>query len=167
MSDDENFLEDLLRRNDFLVKVVLLDTGMLAVDYTANKQVIYSVLAEEKSSNSEIIYNIKYEYNGVAEEFVLSGPVVRLFILMDIYKECRRLGLPNSIVRIYNKEGAISTLMDILPLELSPGETKQEKILNSAMERVYNKPEMINQLDDKLEKAGLLKSFTLLKGLFV
>lgn len=170
MNNDESFLEDLLQRNDFLVKVVLLDTGVLAVDYAANKQVVYQIEPVEINKGDEVnhyLWNVQYECNGIVEEFVLSGPVVRLFILMDIFQQCRRLNLPDTIVRFYTKEKKQATFMDILPLDLSEEEIKKEKLLNQAMERAYNKPQMINQMDAKLEKMGLLKQFSLLKGLLV
>lgn len=162
MNNDELFLEDLLNRNDFLVKVVLLDENILAVDYAGKKQVIYSL----QFNDDDIIY-INYKYNDITEIFILHWSIVRLFILMDIHKECRRLGLPDNILRFYSKEEKKSTLMDILPLELSQQELINEKLLNNAMERAYNKPDMINRMDDKLEKMGLLKQFTLLKGLLI
>lgn len=160
---DENFLEDLLIRNDFLVKVVLLDENVLAVDFAGKKQVTYSVLAEEKSSN----YDVTFKGYGITEEFVLSGTIVRLFILMDIYQQARRLGLPDVIVRFYSKEKIQTSFIDILPLDLTQKEIDNEKKLNSAMERAYAKPDLINEMDCKLEKIGLLKQFTLLKGLLL
>lgn len=154
---NEQLFEDVIEKHNYIVKVEFLDSDReeavkLKVNYADLKEEIYTC---EKDS---ILMTID------GEEIFLPVSVMRLYVLANIYLQCRKLNLPYSIVRFY-KGGEKTNLISLLPLTFNELDVANELDLHDIMIKVLEKNKLLHSFDDELAGLGLLQKFNLLKGL--
>lgn len=167
-NQSEALLEELILKHNFIVQVSPSDEDetMLIVTFAGRKNVYYRLVIDEEGEIYGIAYaRISENDSEAIEEYIpMMKSTIRLFILLDIYRQCRELGLSLEIVRFIKGEN-ITDLVNILPISMDEYEQKDEKILNEAIELIMGGNVVISQLNEKLEQCGLLMNFHLLKGL--
>lgn len=153
---NQDLLEELIEKHNYIVKVTLEDENFLTVNYAGKKTETYEIFEIEQAW-----------WLRINEEVVVSKTfVIRLYILLNIYFNCRKLKLPYLIVRYYN-EDKVENLVNLVSLDLDEQETEREILLHDVAFSVLEEPERIHEFDDELEKLGMLQSFNVLKGLLI
>jgi hypothetical protein len=156
MNDFQEKFNEIVNRHGYIVRVNLVESR-LTVDYAGQKTTSYLVWSDD--------HGWYLEYNG-KEIISLKVYIVRLYILLDIYRQCRRLGISYDVVRFYDYLGGISDLLTILPLQLTEEEKSKELLLNNVvMSVIQGKP--ANSFEDSLEVQFLLHEYLQLKGLLL
>lgn len=155
-------VEDFLTQHEYLVKVTLVDDSYLRVNYLGECKTDYIVYDDDHTG---VIYQDTTGEDGEAID--LPRPVLRLYVLCDIYRQCRTLGVSNSVVRFYNKDGAATDLVSLLPIELDEDEAKAERLLQKYVEACYTNMEKADKMLTTLAKEQILHQALLLKGLIV
>lgn len=161
LSEQEQFTLDVITRNEFIVRVDGKDTDELRVDYAGKLKTDYSYYSEDT-------YGIRYQNSSAqTQEFIdLPYYLLRLYVLLDIYRQCRRLSLPYSAVWFFRENGERSDLKDLWQLNLSDNERENEKRFNGYVRELFE-GEPLNKFDNDLETDSLLHQFTILKGLLL
>ncbi len=160
----EKFIDDLLQRNGYIVRVSGLPSELLiSIDFAGQLTTSYEIFQDGD------IDGFHYENNTLNTEQYVSLPrwILRLYILCDIYLQCKLSNLPDTIVRFFTAEGEKTDLLSLLPLELTLEETKREKMLNDIILKIFRDRSLVHSFDQKLEELSLSKTFNLLKGLLV
>lgn len=176
---NNNLLEELINKHNFIVRVNPYpnDDLTIMVDFAGRKQAYYRVIADEEGE----IYGIGYWSNVMAliedeetgeqyqtEEIIfVPKTAVRLYILSDIYRQCRTMDLSSEIVRFYNKENKTVVFAELLSLPLNEEDIEVEQALESCLDAVLNKSIPILTLIEALEKDGLLHQFNFLKATLI
>jgi hypothetical protein len=161
---DENFLEELITRNGFIVKVNLVEEEepecdfKLEVDYAGKKNEVYELFLSPEFPETLLTIN--------GEPLTLRNCMTRLYILCNIYLQCRKLKLPYTIIRFY-KSGKQSELIDLLSIEMNEVDQQAEMDLHEAMISILENNSAIHSFDETFGKLGLEQQFNLLKGLLV
>jgi len=102
--------------------------------------------------------------------------LIRLYILLDVFRICRKLNLSYNLIRFLNEKGERDNYINIFPRKYdNPENEKREfsidvctnKFLNSTEMELEDRLKILKGDDDNLEKFGLLHSFSILKGLLL
>lgn len=158
--DDQNFLEELLERNNFVVKVYEENTNELKVDYASMKEEKYEIFPLEPATGEIVVF-----INN--EKITLPNYIVRLYVLCHIFFQCRKLKLSYNIVKFFNKDNEKTTLIKLFPFEFSEEEAAMEIQLNEITLEILKDNTKVHIFDDLLVKTGMLQTFNLLKGLLI
>ena len=146
--------EAILEKTNFIVKAVL-EENFLKVNYADRKDETYEVDLESSIITVE------------NESIFLPAFAVRLYLLLNIYLNCRLLDLPYHIVRFYEGETKKDGLVDLINPELSEEESKLEVVLHDAAIKILEGVANPHDLDDDLSSFGVLHTFNLMKGLLI
>ncbi len=160
LTEIEQFTLDVLSRNDYLVSVDYVDEDTLRVSYAEKLVTEYTKIVED-------FCGLSYRNSSAQTEEViyLSYHLLRLYVLLDIYRQCRRLSLPYSAVWFF-RDNVRSDLLELWPLNLGEVEVTLEKRYNHYVGELLG-GESLGKFDTELEQDGYLHEFTLLKGLLV
>lgn len=175
----EALLEEIIEKHNFIVHVNTDSDDPLCVmvDFAGRKQAYYRIVADEEGDIYGVAYwssimapTINPETNeevGVEEFIPMNRMIIRLYILCDIYRQCREMELSHEIVRFYSVEGDKIEFMDLLDTQLDDAEVEIEQMLEMFLHKVLNKNISIKELNVSLENSGLLHDFNLLRGTLV
>lgn len=176
---NDNLLEELIEKHNFIVRVSLDpdDDLTVMVDFAGRKQAYYRVIMDEEGEVygigywSSVMIPVEDEETGekyATEEMVfVPKTAVRLYILGDIYRQCRELDLSTEIVRFYNKEDEPVNFSELLTLPLNEQDIEVEQVLESCLDAILNKSIPTSTLTEALEKDGLLHQFNFLKATLI
>ena len=170
------FVEQLIEKHKFVVRVVLTEENVLEVDYAGKQQTQYMLIQDEsdemigESCIFHVVSLLITTDDDYQELVYLPLYLVRLYLLCHIYAECRMLNLPYNIIQYYREteDGDVKELLkDLLPFEFSESEKEKEQKLNGAICEVWKDFSKVNGFDIQMKADGLFASFNMLKGLIV
>lgn len=166
----EGFLEELINKHNFIVKVTLdpEDDLCVMVEFAGRKQAYYRAITDEDGE----IYGVGYwsslmtDSEGESfEEFLpLRASVIRTYIVCDIFRQCRALDLAYDIIRFYSSDGNRVEFTELLTLQMDDNDTKAEKLVEHCMTAILNGEADVVKLSEALEKEGILQSFNVIRG---
>lgn len=158
VNDFQAKLDEVIDKFGYKVSVLRTDDNIF-VNYAAQKEVVYNLAIGDNLSS------IEYSVEDIEETEIIWLPnyLIRLYILLSIYQQCRLGGFAYEIIRY---EGT-PDLLTMLPMELSADEQDYELALNECASQILNDRAPMNSFDKKLEKVGLYNSFVLIKGLLL
>ncbi len=159
-----DFIHHIMEKHNFVVKVSLREENVLNVDFAGKLPITYRIF--QISTDPPLLSNITCEYRGHMECLPINSYLIRLYVLCDIHRTCRKLRLPYNIIRYYKGDELVTNLVDLLPISMTEEDTKTEHLFNNIITDIYANKKF-NKFDVKLEEFGLLHSFNLLKGLLV
>jgi len=161
LTKQEQFTLDIITRNEYLVRVDDRGSELLEVDYAGKLRTSYQYYEDDS-------FGIHYQNISIRKEEWIEMPyrIFRLYVLLDIYRQCRKLSLPYSIVWFFDSTGERSDLLTLWSLNLDENETATEKKFNHYIQQFIG-GELLDKFDDELEKDGLIHEFNILKGLLV
>jgi hypothetical protein len=181
MSDktSEALLNEIIEKHGFIVRITTEkdDPFWVLVNFAGLKQVYYRIVCDEEGD----IYGIGYwsslmetsedpdtKETLTSEEFIpMNKTVIRLYILCDIFRQCREMSLSYEIIRSYNEDDEVVEFMDLIPLEMSEEEVNEEMTLDECVSRIISNDIPIGELTEALEKGCLLQNFNILKGTLI
>ncbi len=161
LNEKDQFLHDVLTRNDFIVRCTGIAEGSIEVSYAGKFNTLYELYSEDT-------YGIHYvDVTNKVEEWIdLPFYLLRLYVLADIYRETRLQKLPYGSVWFFDSEGTRKDLNELLPLHLEEEELATELQFHGYMQKIYSGVPL-GEFDEQLSKDGLLHTFCILKGLLV
>jgi hypothetical protein len=160
------FAERMMAKHNFVVRVEgtfqELESGEryngIKVDFIGKftKQYLY----EENDTGSVMLVFDNSEY------LMVANYIARWYILLDIYRICKQLNLPLSIVRCFKDDQRVD-YVEVFPLTMSEGDIVIEKELNDLIDEVLSGRAVPSDFEESIEELNLTHSFTVLKGLLV
>lgn len=166
------FVEQLIEKHNFVVRVVLTEPSVLEVDYAGKQRSQYMLIQDESDEliGESCIFHVVtllITTNDDHQELIyLPLYLVRLYLLCHIYAECRSLNLPYNIIQ-YFREDEKTPLKELLTFEFTESEKEKEQKLNEAVCEVWKDFSKVNGFDIQMKADGLFASFNILKGLIV
>lgn len=160
--------EEIILKHNFIVKISLdpNDSLCVMVDFAGKKRAYYRVVVDEEDN----IYGIAYwsDLMNDEEEYIpLKATSIHLYILCDIYRQCREMEFPYEIVKFYDNENNLVEFMNLLQLKLEEYELNIMKILEKCIKKVLEEEVPIKLLTELLEKERILHEFNILSGLLI
>lgn len=167
MSDE--LLEELINKHNYVVKVSLSENDLyeVLVDFAGLKTASYRVVVDEEGEVYGMVYRSSLMSDEIEEYLPLSRSIVRLYILCDIFRQCRQLELSHEIVRFYSSSGEKVEFTDLLKINLDEQELSIELTLEEVMSAVLNGNVAVVDLNNDLEANGILQTFNIFKGLIL
>lgn len=151
---NQALLEKLIEKHNYVVRVTLDQENFLRADFVGKKENTYWC---------QPLYLL--EIND--EAIFLQTYMIRMYILLHIYKECRKLQLPYDIVRYYKDGKKVEGLTNLINIALTQEELDREIVLHDIAFSILEDPESLNELEESLEDSGILQNFNLIKGLLI
>lgn len=169
MNEIDQLTEAIMEKHNFIVRGTLAedDEYTVNVDFAGRKQATYRVVVDEEGEIYGVTYNSSIMLPEQEEFIPLDRTLVRLYILCEIYRQCRHLELPMEIVRFYSPEGDKVEFMELLDVPLTDEEIEIEKVLDQCLSGILNEDVDIEEMYDALEKDCLLNNFNILKSTLV
>ena len=145
----DDFVEELLKRHNYIINLSS-ENNTITVDYSGKLKTQYIWC------DGGLVKNQK-------DSIPLNNRLVRLYLLFDIYRECKKLGLPKDIIRTPENK----PLTELIPLTLDEEDGKNETKLHEMTFELLKDNKNFNRFDDDAEELGILPDLNILKGLIV